>query len=64
MPDITMCRGTGCPLRERCYRAMAEPDEYQQAYFTETHVNEDGECKYFDSVEEGDTLVTKEQDDG
>ena len=31
MPDITMCVGTGCPLRETCYRYMAEPNEYQSS---------------------------------
>ena len=29
MPGITMCVGTGCPLRETCYRYMAEPNECQ-----------------------------------
>ena len=32
MPDITMCVGTGCPLRETCYRYMAEPNEYRQSF--------------------------------
>lgn len=32
MPDITMCPGTGCPLRETCFRYMAEPSEYMQSW--------------------------------
>ena len=32
MVDITMCVGTGCPLRETCYRYMAEPSEYRQSF--------------------------------
>ncbi len=32
MADITMCVGTGCPLRETCYRYMAEPNEYRQSF--------------------------------
>jgi len=33
MPDITMCRGDDCPLKEQCYRYKAKPDEYLQSYF-------------------------------
>lgn len=35
MPDITMCEGTGCLLKDTCYRAQAKPSEYRQAYFYE-----------------------------
>lgn len=35
MPDITMCSGQNCPLKESCYRYKAKPDEYRQSYFTE-----------------------------
>jgi hypothetical protein len=34
MPDITMCVGTGCPLKEKCYRFVAKADDYQ-SYFAE-----------------------------
>lgn len=33
VPDITMCKGTGCPLRNSCYRFTATPNEYRQSYF-------------------------------
>mgnify|MGYP000013904373 FL=1 len=33
MPDITMCSGEGCPLKEKCWRYLAEPSEYWQSYF-------------------------------
>jgi len=33
MPDITMCSGTGCPKRARCYRFMARPNVPLQSYF-------------------------------
>ena len=46
MPDITMCRGEGCPLKETCYRYTAVPDEYWQSYFVEVPVK-DGECEYY-----------------
>ena len=29
MPDITMCVNDDCPLRETCYRYMAEPSTAQ-----------------------------------
>lgn len=35
MADITMCRGTDCPLKQNCYRFMAKPSEYWQSYFIE-----------------------------
>lgn len=31
MPDITMCTNISCPLRDRCYRFMAEPKEFMQS---------------------------------
>lgn len=33
MPDITMCGGAECPLKESCYRFTATPSEYSQSYF-------------------------------
>ena len=45
MADIAMCKGETifrslkeiivCPLRERCYRYKAKPNEYRQAYLTD-----------------------------
>lgn len=48
MPDITMCMGHECPIKETCYRYTAIPSKYWQSYFTETpydHLTED--CDYF-----------------
>lgn len=33
MADITKCDGTGCPLKDRCYRYTAPSNEYRQAWF-------------------------------
>jgi hypothetical protein len=33
MADISMCQGTGCPLKNECYRHTAPVNEYRQAYF-------------------------------
>ena len=46
MPDITMCKGEGCPLKETCYRFTAEADEYRQSYFVTPPVK-DGECNHY-----------------
>jgi len=46
MPDITMCPGTNCPHKEKCYRFMAKPSEYWQSYFTEPPIK-DGKCEYY-----------------
>lgn len=32
MPDITMCTGTKCPVRERCFRYKAVPDAEWQSF--------------------------------
>ena len=35
MADITMCKGTGCPLKEKCYRHIAPINPHRQSYFVE-----------------------------
>ena len=47
MPDIAMCEGKDCPLKETCYRYTAKPSEYLQSYFTEIPYNkEENKCDY------------------
>jgi hypothetical protein len=46
MADITMCLGTDCPHKENCYRFTAKPNEYRQAYFTESPIK-DGKCEMY-----------------
>jgi len=36
MPDIAMCQGNECPLKETCYRYKAEPSKYRQSYLAES----------------------------
>ena len=45
-PDITMCPGTDCPLKETCYRYTAKPTQFSQSYFVDPPIK-DGECDYF-----------------
>jgi hypothetical protein len=47
MPDISMCKGTDCPLKETCYRYKATPSEFMQAYFTIPPIKNDGTCDYY-----------------
>jgi hypothetical protein len=45
MPDITMCLGTLCPLRFKCYRFLATPTanwQLEVPYKAETE-----NCEYF-----------------
>jgi hypothetical protein len=35
MSDITMCPGTDCPVKEKCYRFTANASEFIQSYFFE-----------------------------
>ncbi len=60
MPDITMCQGLKvspnkmCPKRWECYRFMATPSEYRQAYFMDAPFDantDDNQCEMFWKVE-------------
>ena len=47
MPDIAMCRDSGCSLKRQCYRYTAEPKEYMQSYgIFNKDINKMG-CKFF-----------------
>ena len=54
MPDISLCIGNQCSIKEKCYRYTAKPDEYGQAYFSvppykdkEENKHKDVYCEYF-----------------
>ena len=55
MPDITICKGEECPVKETCYRYTAKPNEYRQSYFTETPYK-DGRCTHY-WTEEQDKIL-------
>ena len=50
MPDIAMCQGGECPVRENCWRHIAPADRWQ-SYFGTPPFDEDG-CEYFWDVNE------------
>jgi hypothetical protein len=45
-PDITMCKGGDCPLRDNCHRYLAKPYRVGQSYCAIVPYK-DGECKYY-----------------
>jgi hypothetical protein len=45
MPDIAMCSGGECPIKENCWRYMA-PASRWQSYFAAPPCDEEG-CDYF-----------------
>lgn len=50
MPDIAMCKGETCTLKETCYRFLAKPNEYQTYLINppiETLPNGDHKCDYY-----------------
>lgn len=68
MPDITMCKGTNCPVSTKCRRYTATPNPYRQSYFTEIPLK-DGKCEMYwgetaDSIWEQLTEILKPKDNG
>ena len=64
MPDITMCEGTECPWKAKCYRHTANPSEFRQSYFAESpgkKVEEIFTCEYFWG-EQNDSIYTELKD--
>jgi hypothetical protein len=48
VPDITLCFEPICPLKDRCYRALAKPNQYQSY---SNFIYENG-CEYFWDIKE------------
>jgi hypothetical protein len=48
MPDMTMCEGIDCPLKETCYRYKATASEFRQSYFSDLpYDKEEEKCDYY-----------------
>lgn len=60
MPDIAMCWGENCPIKETCYRFTATPSKWRQSYFAETPIKEDNTCEHFMEI----WNKPKKEDDG
>lgn len=54
MPDITMCEGHECPLKEVCYRHKAKPSS-RQSYFWKPPYNKDKvACDHYWEINKGE----------
>ena len=53
MPDISMCLGGKCKLKENCYRFKAKPSEYRQSYLAKPPFKDD-RCDYYYPIKEKD----------
>jgi hypothetical protein len=60
MPDICMCIGGDCPLKETCYRYRAIPTDYRQSYFLNPPYEGD-HCDHYGAIHERDQLVPLDQ---
>lgn len=47
MPDISMCNGTDCPIKETCYRYTATPTPHWQAYSDFKFSEQLNVCEFF-----------------
>lgn len=50
MHDVTLCHGDGCPLRDRCVRARAEPSARQDWFGRLPWDAARGRCDHFQDV--------------
>jgi len=46
MPDVSMCMNEECPLKEKCYRFTATPNERIQSYGM-FEPDKEGKCDYY-----------------
>jgi hypothetical protein len=46
MPDITMCKGVGCEIKNECHRHTTTPSRWQ-SYFLESPILNKMRCDYF-----------------
>ena len=44
--DITMCKGKGCPIKEKCLRYKGQSYKLYQSYFMESPYHK-GKCEFF-----------------
>ena len=47
MPDITMCLGNDCPIKETCYRFTAIPTPHWQSYSDFKYDEKLNVCEFF-----------------
>jgi hypothetical protein len=61
MPDISLCSGKDCPIKNTCNRFTAKPDEIAQSYFTGVPYNSKEEiCLHFMPNFEPETITLED----
>jgi len=53
-PDITMCSGKDCPLKENCYRYKAKQSDYQSYFFNPPYDKEYESCSHYWEIVKSD----------
>lgn len=53
MADISMCVNCECPLKSKCYRYTAPPNEYRQVYMGFTFKKINGKIVCNDFIDNG-----------
>jgi len=62
MPDITMCMGGECKLKETCYRYRAIPCESRQSFFSLVPCGDRLDyCEYFWQLDDFDRVRSMEE---
>ncbi len=66
MPDISLCKGNECVLKESCYRFKAQPDHYQYYFakppFNSTESDDQPSCDYFWEIKQTTSATIKPND--
>ena len=47
MPDISMCQGTNCNIKDNCYRFKAKASEFRQSWFCKSPNLDPYYCDYY-----------------
>jgi hypothetical protein len=60
MADISKCRGTDCPMKDKCWRYLAPSSKWQAYFHAESGLNQDkNECKNFIEAKENQVVQIK-----
>lgn len=66
MPDISMCANYNCPLKSKCYRYLAKPNDYGYQAYADFDIKDktcdgfwDATGRQTDSLEDADKRNTK-----
>ena len=60
MADISKCRGTDCPMKDKCYRFVVPSSRWQSYFHGESGLNQDkNECKNFIEAKENQVVQIK-----